>query len=91
MPKKRATIRVVGIVQGVMYRQNARRKAASMGLLGWIKNDSDGSVQIIAEGNKNSLNQFLEWCKRGTPTAEVEEVLCDWEEASGEFSKFDIK
>ena len=91
MPKKRATIRVVGIVQGVMYRQDARRKAAGMGLLGWIKNEPDGSVLITAEGNKNDLTKFIEWCKHGTPTAEVEEVLCDWGEASGEFTKFYIK
>ncbi|MBI2121574.1 MAG: acylphosphatase [Candidatus Sungbacteria bacterium] len=91
MPKKRATIRVVGIVQGVMYRQNARRKAASLGLLGWIKNEPDGSVQIIAEGSKNEITKFLEWCKRGTPWAEVEEVLCDWGEITGEFKSFEIK
>ena len=91
MPKKRITIRVVGIVQGVTYRQNARREAENIGLLGWVKNDADGSVIIMAEGDKVKLNSFIEWCRHGTPSAEVEEVLCDWGEATGEFSKFEIK
>ncbi|MGE0588751.1 MAG: acylphosphatase [Cyclobacteriaceae bacterium] len=84
------SIRVSGKVQGVFYRASTKDKARSLGLCGFVKNESDGSVYIEAEGDKEKLDQLVTWCRQGPPNARVENV----ETVEGEpknFSRFDIK
>jgi acylphosphatase len=65
---------VHGRVQGVWYRGNAQTFAAERGLAGWAKNCPDGTVEIHVEGAKERLDEFVEWCRKGPPAAEVTEV-----------------
>jgi acylphosphatase len=58
-------IHVTGMVQGVGYRWSAAREAWKRGLAGYVKNMSDGSVYIEAEGNREELEGFAEWCLKG--------------------------
>lgn len=58
-------IQVKGHVQGVGFRWSASREARSMGITGFVRNQSDGSVYIEAEGWKEQLDVFAEWCKNG--------------------------
>jgi acylphosphatase len=67
-------IRVTGKVQGVWYRQHAKERAVSLALTGTVQNLSDGSVEIIATGAVEQLDQLLDWCRSGPPKAKVAEV-----------------
>jgi acylphosphatase len=67
-------IRVAGKVQGVFYRASARAEAERLGLGGFVRNEPDGSVYAEAEGEKDALDRFLEWCRRGPPHARVDAV-----------------
>ena len=72
--RPRLTIRVEGIVQGVNFRQAARREADRLGIAGFARNEPDGSVTIEAEGNSDTLAQFVEWCRHGPAPARVDRV-----------------
>lgn len=68
-------IRVYGKVQGVFFRANTVRKATELGVLGWVKNEGDGSVLIAAEGRKSVLDKMVLWCKQGPSFAQVSQVI----------------
>ena len=87
---KQANIRIYGQVQGVFFRRMAKDEADSLGLTGWVRNDRDGSVEIMAVSDKKRLAKFLAWCKKGPPFAKVERVEVDWSKATSEFEGFEI-
>lgn len=68
------SIVVTGKVQGVFYRQGTKEKATSLGIAGTVKNEADGSVHIIATGDKAMLDELVSWCQQGPPKAKVESV-----------------
>jgi acylphosphatase len=63
--------KVEGRVQGVYYRQSAIDVAQRLGLRGWVRNRRDGSVEILATGDEEALNEFLGWCRIGPEAAKV--------------------
>lgn len=81
---------IKGNVQGVFYRSNAKKKADELGITGNVKNNSDDSVEIIAEGKKNKLNVFVEWCKEGPITADIQEVEVNNVESLDHYDNFSI-
>lgn len=62
---------VSGRVQGVFYRDSCRATAQQLGVRGWVRNRSDGSVELVAEGSRELVEQFLDWCRVGPPRADV--------------------
>ena len=74
MSEKRLHIYVSGIVQGVFFRSNTVHKANSLQIKGWVKNLPDSRIEILAEGTKEMLDAFLDWCEKGPPNAEVDSV-----------------
>ena len=62
---------VHGRVQGVWFRAGTKERADELGLFGWVKNKSEGTVEIHAEGEKLQLEDFILWCRKGTPAANV--------------------
>lgn len=91
MENKRVHLRIHGSVQGVFFRAQAQRRALELELSGWIRNNSDGSVEVIAEGSEDRLKDMVEWCSVGPPEAVVKQVIKDWENATGEFKEFRIE
>ena len=71
-------IRVLGRVQGVSFRAVALSVAENLQLSGWVRNLSDGSVELHAEGDHGRLQKFIEWCGQGPPSASVSKVKTDW-------------
>jgi acylphosphatase len=88
--KARAHIFVSGRVQGVFFRDHTRRWAASLELTGWVKNLWDGRVEVLAEGEKESLEDLIARLKQGPSAASVEDVSVAWEEPRDEFDDFRI-
>lgn len=87
---KTVNIRVFGIVQGVFFRKSAKIEADNMGVVGWVRNEGDGSVEIMASGEKEALEKYISWCKKGPPLAKVEMAEVDWLEGEEEFDSFNI-
>ena len=83
-------IKIYGQVQGVFFRRSAKEEADRLGLFGWVRNDGDGSVETLAVGSKEKLDEFVKWCKKGPSLAQVERVEVDWQESVGDFDRFDI-
>ena len=88
---ERLHLKVYGIVQGVFFRANTQQIASGLGLTGWVRNCPDGSVETVAEGNKEKLNAFLQWCRKGPEGAQIDKVESTWEKAKNEFQTFRIK
>lgn len=82
---------ISGRVQGVLFRQHARAKALELGLTGWAKNLLDGKVEIVVEGQKDKVAEFMKWAKKGPALARVEHVEIAEEEYAGEFESFLIR
>jgi len=71
----RKRLLVHGKVQGVAFRMYAQEMAWRLDLLGWIRNLPDKrTVEIVAEGDDESVETFVEWCGVGPPHAQVERV-----------------
>ena len=70
-------IYVTGSVQGVGFRHSARSNARYYGITGFVKNKADGSVYIEAEGSRNQLDQFIEWCRKGSGMGYVDDIKID--------------
>lgn len=74
---------VTGVVQGVFFRDFTRRKALSLGLSGRARNLRDGSVEVVAEGEREALEGLVEQLKIGPPAARVSSVAVEWGEYHG--------
>lgn len=82
---------VSGRVQGVFFRSETRRIANSLGIKGWVRNLPDGRVEVVAEGEKDNIDNLLEFLKKGSSAAKVDNVDIKTEEYKGEFEDFSIR
>ncbi len=88
---KRVCLCITGRVQGVGYRYSAAEVADRLELLGWVRNATDGSVELVAEGPEQVLRQLIVWCRVGPRGAVVSEVSEHWQAATGALSGFEIR
>jgi acylphosphatase len=79
--RRRAVIH--GRVQGVFFRDTARREAESRGVAGWVTNRADGAVEAVFEGAQDEVESLLRFCEQGPGRAEVERVEVSEEEPEG--------
>ena len=71
---KHINLTVFGRVQGVGFRNAAKRQARLMGINGFVRNNYDGSVYIEAEGSDVDIKEYVKWCWEGPTFAEVDKV-----------------
>ena len=67
-------IKISGMVQGVFFRHSAKQKAEKLGLVGYVKNLDDGSVEVVVCGEENKIKEFINWCRQGPDSAKVEKA-----------------
>jgi acylphosphatase len=79
---------ISGDVQGVFFRATAEEVARRHGVRGWIRNNQDGTVEAVAEGEEASVNEFVVWCRKGPRAAHVVSVEVRWEDYRDEFDGF---
>jgi len=82
---------VEGRVQSVGFRNFVYDNATRLGLTGWVRNHWDGDVEVLAEGERQSLEKLLEKLYRGPQSSFVLKVTPEWQEATGEFSSFSVR
>lgn len=86
----RVHLRIFGSVQGVFFRHSAKLEAERLEIVGWIRNNADGSVEVMAQGEKEKVDKFIAWSKKGPPFAKVEKVEVGWLSENQDFDRFDI-
>ncbi len=91
MANKRVQLIVRGRVTGVYFRASAQREARRLGVTGWVKNRNDGSVELLAEGDEDSIKEILSWAHHGPSAARVDGVDVRWRSYTGEFADFRIE
>ena len=82
---------IEGTVQGVGFRYFVQDAANLLGLSGWVRNRWDGTVEVLAEGERSRLEQLLTALRRGPRSAQVMGVNFTWQEYNGEFTGFRVK
>lgn len=84
----RVHIFISGKVQGVFFRHNTKIKAEELGVFGWVKNLPDGRVEAVLEGEKEKVEEMVDWCKNGPEFARVTGLEAFEENYKKEFNKF---
>jgi len=88
--KVRCRLKIHGRVQGVGYRFFASKTAPAYDIKGYVRNMSDGTVEVVAEGKENNINEFIKKLKQGPSFSYVEYIDKQKEEIDRPFSGFDI-
>ncbi len=81
---------VTGKVQGVRFRDYVQVSATELGLVGFVRNLSDGSVEVVAEGEPDTLKEFVEHLNEGSLLSKVESVSVDWGTATATYRDFSV-
>ncbi len=88
---KEIRIHVFGTVQGVFFRANTQKEAQKLGLVGYVRNLPDGSVEIVAQGDEEKLKELLEWSYHGPNEAEVKHLEFNYKDLTINTNKFEIR
>ncbi len=86
----RALVVFKGRVQGVFFRMNTNKKATELGVNGWVRNVSNGTVEAVFEAEEEKVKEVIEWCSNKIPIARVDDVDIEWLDYTGEYDSFDV-
>lgn len=89
--RARAKVLISGRVQGVGFRGFARRYANSLGLAGWVRNLYDGSVEVVVEGERKEISDYIRLLKEGSSWSRVDKVSVEWQPYKGDLTLFIVK
>jgi len=67
-------LKITGKVQGIFFRVNTKKIADQLNIKGYVKNEPDGSIKIVAQGQTQALDKLADWCKTGPKLAKIEKV-----------------
>lgn len=87
-PKKALHLVIYGRVQGVYFRESMRREAQNMGIAGWVRNRSDGTVEAAVQGDPADVDAMVRWAQHGPERAQVERVEIG--PHAGDYPSFDV-
>ncbi len=88
MPNKTLRLVIHGRVQGVYFRDSMRREAQRLGVSGWVRNRSDGSVEAAVQGEAADVDAIVRWAHRGPESAHVERVEIGQDD--GSYANFEV-
>ena len=88
-----ASVRAIvhGRVQGVFFRDFVSRQAKKLDLAGYVRNLYDGTVEVLAEGERRQLDELIGYLNIGPSAARVEKVVTGWSEYTGNYPGFRVK
>ncbi len=76
--------------QGIGLRKKVMDRATRLGLKGWVKNNTDGTVEAVFEGTKETIDEIIEWCKTKIENASIDNVEIIWEPHTGSMAGFEV-
>ncbi len=82
---------ITGRVQGVFFRAETKKTADRLGINGYVKNLSDGSVEAVIKGDPASVSQMIEWCQKGPAISKVQSVKTEEISSVSNFNTFDVR
>ncbi len=82
---------ITGRVQGVFFRAETKKTADRLGINGYVKNLSDGSVEAVIKGDPASVSQMIEWCRKGPAISKVQSVKTEEISSVLNFNTFDVR
>lgn len=85
-----AHLQVFGSVQGVGFRYFCIKKARPGNITGWVRNRPDGSVELMVEGERRTVEQYVAELRQGPPYAQVSEVAVEWSPPTNRFKTFEV-
>ncbi|HII15894.1 MAG TPA: acylphosphatase [Nanoarchaeota archaeon] len=88
---RRVKVIIYGDVQGKYFRAGIKEKALFLDLNGYVKNNDDGSVTAILEGDDADIEEMIEFCKEGVRGASVDDVEVIEQDFKEEFDDFEIR
>lgn len=88
--KRAVKIEITGTVQGVFFRQFIAENAVKLGLKGFVRNLDNGDVEVIAEGETDSILKMIEICKQGPKHSQIKNVKVEERKYEGDFKEFKI-
>lgn len=89
--KRSVRANVHGRVQGVGFRYSTQQQARRLGLTGWVKNERDGTVTVVAEGPKAAVDEMVRWLHDGPGFASVAAVEVSDYDYEGKYPSFSVK
>ncbi|NLG50798.1 MAG: acylphosphatase [Chloroflexi bacterium] len=89
--KKRFRAIVRGRVQGVNFRNSTQYEARKLGVVGYVRNQWDGTVEVVAEGEADAIRKLISWLHAGPSLAHVSRVEIQWEAPRNEFAEFEVR
>jgi len=87
---KQAHLYIKGDVIGIGFRAWTKIQGKIIGVTGWVKNNEEGFVEAVVQGDEEKVNQMLETVKRGPPVSRVEDVEIYWQDPKEVFEEFSI-
>lgn len=82
---------VTGRVQGVFFRDTTEKKAKELGLTGWVRNTSDGRVEVLAQGGRKELQKLLDFLEEGSSAANVDDVDHQFTDGDEQYEEFSVR
>lgn len=82
---------ISGRVQGVWFRQSTKQKAEQLGIKGWVRNKSDGTVEAVFEGETEAVSKMIDWCHQGPNLSKVKDVKTTRREVTEGLEDFSVK
>ncbi len=89
--ESRLHIWLTGRVQGVGFRAFVTQQAQDFAITGWVRNVGYDQVEVVAEGERNELERFLQRVQIGPRVSLVNDVRIDWSPSQGEFRRFKLR
>jgi acylphosphatase len=84
-------MKIKGRVQAVGFRAHVEYNALQIGVFGWVRNIGWDTVETVAEGTREQIDQFIEMVKTGPPASRVDEALVEYEPTTGRLDGFTVK
>ena len=88
---QRVRMTASGLVQGVFFRDSTRREARRLGVIGWVRNQPDGTVLVEAQGDESAVDTLIDFCRRGPGHARVDDLLVESIDVRSDDATFEVR
>ena len=88
---KKVHVTISGLVQGIFFRHHAKVLARKLGLKGYVRNLSNGNVEVVAQGDSKNIEKLIDFLKKGPSGAKVDKIDIIEQKPTSEFTDFEVR